>query len=146
MIVLLLFVTLSAQSAQPDFDPRTALAGRWTADKASMIEAMPEYQRIPQEATRQAFKEAFLSSFPDTTFDFGPASFTLTLGTDVTVVTYRIVKVEGPRMLIRTTENTNGVVDEQDVEAEYINRDTITLLKKGDPFTFRLKRVTTPPV
>jgi hypothetical protein len=143
--LLLIALTLSTQTATPDFDPRAGLAGLWTADKLSMIEAMPEYQRIQQEVARKAFKDAFVSSFPDTTFDFGETSFTLTLGTDVTVVNYRIVKVEGSRMLIRTMEDKGGVVDEQDVEAEYVTRDTLTLFKKGDPFTFRLKRVKPAP-
>jgi hypothetical protein len=142
---LCLLIAIAAQTAPLGVDPAAALLGRWTADKLAMLEAMPEYQRIQQETARQAFKDTFLRSMPETTFVFKGSAFTLTLGPDETVVSYRIVKTEGRRVLIRTTETRGGTTDEDEVEAEFVDADTVTLVKKGDPFTFRLKRVKTPP-
>ena len=84
---LLIVVALAAQPAQPDYDVRAAIVGRWTADKLSMIESMPEYRSIQQEAAR------------------------------------------------------NGSMVEDEVEAEFIDHDTLTLMKKGERLTFRLTRV-----
>ena len=138
----LIVAALLWQTAKPDYDVRAAIVGRWSADKLSMIEAMPEYRGIEQEAARKAFKDAFLKSMPDTTFEFRETTFTLTLGANETVVDYRVTKVEGAQVLIRTTERANnGSVVEDEVEGEFMNQDTLTLMKKGERLAFRLKRV-----
>ena len=103
---LLIVVALAAQTTPPDYDVRAAIVGRWTADQLSMIESMPEYRSIQQEA-RKAFKDTFLQSMPDTTFEFRATTFTLTLGTNETIVNYRITKVQGAQLLVRTTERAN---------------------------------------
>jgi hypothetical protein len=138
--VLFVAASLAVPSAAKDL--ASSLKGEWNVDKAAAFEAAapPAYKAATPEKQKE-MREEMLKSMPDMVIEFTADTVSMKAGAETKTATYKVTKSEKSTVWFDAVDKKKDGTETVDkLFAEFLDADTITLAKEGDPLVLKLTR------
>ena len=125
-------------------DLAASLPGNWVVDKVAAVEAMapPSYKSATPEKRKEMLAE-ILKTMPDMVIAFTATTASMTSGTDAPqVATYKVTRQDKGTVWVDLVPQVSGggTAPAEKFSLEFVDADTVKMLKEGDPAALLLKR------
>ena len=140
LAVLLASAVLAVPAAARDL--ATTLKGNWVVDKVAALEAAapPVYKAATPEKQKE-MRDAMLKGMPDMIIEFSADKATMKAGEQTPeVATYKITRQEKNTVWLDLTPQGTTAEETEKLSLEFVDDDTVKMMKEGDPAALRLNR------
>jgi hypothetical protein len=125
-------------------DLATTLKGNWVVDKMAAFEASapPIYKAATPEKQKE-MRDQVLKSMPDMVIEFTADKATMKAGQETPeVATYKITRQDKNTMWVELVPQgkTGPAAEAEKLSMEFVDDDTVKMLKEGEPAALLLKR------
>lgn len=139
---LLVVAGLAVPAAAKDL--AASLRGSWTVDKAAAIEAAaPPFYKIATPEKQKELRDDMMKRMPDMSVEFTATTAAMKSGQDAPeVATYKVTRSEKNTVWVDMTPQpkTGAAPKAEKFSLEFVDADTVKMLKEGDPAALLLKR------
>jgi hypothetical protein len=122
-------------------DPAKPLRGKWTLDKAAMVESSPAYQAATPEQKKE-IRDNVMQGMPDAVIEFTEkeVSFTADPKAAPETATYRVLGGKDGIVEMEIISKDKAGKETIDKTTAELKGEVLTLKKDGDPFVMVLRR------
>ena len=126
-------------------DLATSLRGNWMVDKLAAIEASaPPFYKMATPEKQKQFRDDILKTMPDMVVEFTATTAAMKSGKETPqLATYTVTKQHKTTVWLDMVPQgkTGAAPKAEKYSLEFVDTDTVKMLKEGDPAGLLLKRV-----
>ena len=141
-VVLAAGLSLAAPAGAKDL--ATSLRGNWVVDKLAALEASaPPFYKTATPAKQKEFRDEILKTMPDMVVEFTATTASMKAGKDAPqLATYKVTKTEKSTVWLDLVPQgkTGPAPKAEKYSMEFVDADTVKMLKEGEPAALLLKR------
>jgi hypothetical protein len=142
LVVLVAAAGFSVHAAAQD--RAASLKGNWVVDKLAAIEASaPPFYKTATPEKQKEIRDQMLKTMPDMVIEFTADTATMKAGQATPeVATYKVTKQEKNTVWVDLVPKgkTGPAAEVEKLSMEFVDDDTVKMLKEGEPAALLLKR------